>query len=493
MADQIILVENTGDWKPYFPKLPVMTAKDYLSKPESSAVGRNLRVLNLCRAYNHLSIGYYCSLLAESRRHRIIPSVHTLHDLNHKSIYSLNIESLDEPVQQALGKPRPGINTTAFTIDVFFGVCATKELQELTRQVFNVFPIPLLRIELQLQDVWRITSIQALHLHSLSLQQEELFIGALLGYISRRWRQPRARNNYRYDVAILHNPKEENPPSNSKALQNFIKAGRECGLHVELIENKDFGRLLEFDALFIRETTSVNNHTYQFAKKAESQGLVVLDDADSILKCNNKMYLDALLSSHRMRIPKTMIVDRDNLEWVDHEISYPIVIKIPDSSVDHGAYKVQSCEDLLGLANRLFTVSDLLLAQEFIHAEFDWCIGILHKTPLFVCQYGIAEQHGRICQIRTHTGRNATQSAIKTLSLHEAPETLIKTALKAANLIGNGFYGVDLKQTDKGLVVTAVNDNPHVNQGVEDLVLKEQLYQKIMDDFVLRLDRKRGK
>ena len=66
-------------------------------------------------------------------------------------------------------------------------------------------------------------------------------------------------------------------------------------------------------------------------------------------------------------------------------------------------------------------------------------------------------------------------------------------ALKAAGLIGNGFYGVDLKQTAKGVVVIEINDNPNIDHGVEDTVLKEELYRTIIEDFVWRLDRKRGK
>lgn len=493
MADPIILVENLNEWKPHFPKLPVITTKDYLSKAEYTTAGRNLRIFNFSRTYQHLSTGYYCSLLAETRRHRVLPNIRSLHTLSSQSIYSLSIENLEEPVQQALGKPRPGITTTAFTLDIFFGGCAAKELQELARQVFNILPIPLLQIELHLQDTWRITAVQALHLHSLSAQQEELFITALTNHISRRWRQLRARNHYRYDIALLHNPKEENPPSNSKALQHFIKAGRESGLHVELIESKDYGRLLEFDALFIRETTSIHHYSYQFAKKAESYGLIALDDADSILKCDNRIYVHELLNSHRVRVPKTLLVERDNLEWVDSEIGYPIILKTPDFSTAPGAYKVQDREQLMAMAERLFALSDILLAQEFIAAKFDWRVGMINKTPLFVCQYAITEQQGQMRQIRMPLGRNSSQNATKTLRLHEAPEALVKTALKAANLIGNGFYGVDLKQSDKGIFVMAINDNPYVNQGVEDGALKEQLYQKIMGDFLWRLDRKRGK
>lgn len=493
MADHIILVENPTDWKPHFPKLPVVAAKDYLAKPEYSSAGRNLRVLNLCRSYRYLSVGYYCSLLAEARRHRVIPSVRTLNDLSRKSIYSLDIEDLDDHVQQVLGKPRSGLTATAFELDIYFGQCPAKELQELARQLFGVFRAPLLRVEFRRQGQWRIATLKALHLHALSAEQEELFLGALTTYLSRRWRQPRARSNFRYDLAMLHNPREAMPPSNPKALQQFIKAGRECGVNIELIEKKDYGRLAEFDALFIRETTGIDHYTYQFAKKAESEGMVVLDDPDSILKCTNKVYLDELLRTHRIRTPKTVIVRRDNLERVDSEIAYPIVLKIPDGSFSRGVFKVNERAELVEIASRLFKSSDLVLAQEFLYTDFDWRIGILNRTPLFACQYFMSKEHWQIYNHAAGAELGAREGDSRTFRIEDAPEAVVKTATKAAGLIGNGFYGVDLKQTAKGVVVIEVNDNPNLDQGVEDAVLKEELYRLVIEDFVWRLDRKRGK
>jgi glutathione synthase/RimK-type ligase-like ATP-grasp enzyme len=366
-------------------------------------------------------------------------------------------------------------------------------LQELARQLFDAFRSPLLRVEFRLQGKWRIATIKALHLHSLSPEQEDLFLSALATYLSRRWRQPRARSNYRYDLAILHNLREALPPSNPKALQQFVKIGRECGVNVELIEKKDYGRLAEFDALFIRETTGIDHYTYPFAKKAESEGMVVTDDPDSILKCTNKVYLDELLRTHRIRTPKTVIVRRDNLERVDQEIPYPIVLKIPDGSFSRGIFKVTNRVELLDIAGKLFKSSDLVLAQEFLYTEFDWRIGILNKTPLFVCQYFMSKEHWQIYNHQPGQKRNLCAGDFKTFGVEDAPEVVVKTALKAANLIGNGLYGVDLKQTPRGVVVIEINDNPNIDHGVEDAVLKDDLYRKIIEDFVWRLDRKRGK
>ena len=61
-------------------------------------------------------------------------------------------------------------------------------------------------------------------------------------------------------------------------------------------------------------------------------------------------------------------------------------------------------------------------------------------------------------------------------------------AVKASNLIGNGLYGVDLKADDHGVYIIEVNDNPNLDAGVEDAVLKDELYNRVIAEFVGRLD-----
>lgn len=70
---------------------------------------------------------------------------------------------------------------------------------------------------------------------------------------------------------------------------------------------------------------------------------------------------------------------------------------------------------------------------------------------------------------------------------------MIDTALKAANLIGDGFYGVDIKQNGDSLYVIEVNDNPNLETGVEDAAEGEGLYQVILGEFVRRLDSRKAR
>lgn len=77
-----------------------------------------------------------------------------------------------------------------------------------------------------------------------------------------------------------------------------------------------------------------------------------------------------------------------------------------------------------------------------------------------------------------------------TLAVEAAPAAVVETAVRAANLIGEGLYGVDLKQTADGICVIEVNDNPSIDAGVEDAVLGDALYDRIMGEFLQRLKRR---
>ena len=68
----------------------------------------------------------------------------------------------------------------------------------------------------------------------------------------------------------------------------------------------------------------------------------------------------------------------------------------------------------------------------------------------------------------------------------------MKTALKAANLIGDGFYGVDIKESEGKFYVIEVNDNPNADFGIEDKVLRDDLYLRVMRTFLKRIEMKKA-
>jgi len=486
MSEHLLLVERKADWKEHFPDLPVAAIDDYLKEP-AEAYPPNLRVINLCRSQRYLSEGYYGSLLAEARGHRVVPSVRTLQDLSRKAIYSLDTEDIDRKVARVLGRSRAGLQPIVLELTVFFGQCAPREMQEIAGQLFSLFPAPMFKVEFRLQGQWQIHALKPFALNSLTPAQEGEFFSALDGYLKKPWRRPpRGARSHRYDLAILHNPDEQLAPSSPAALTRFVRAGRALGVDVELIQARDFGRLAEFDALFIRETTRIDHYTYRFARKAEAEGMVVIDDPNSILRCTNKVYLAERLAAQKLPTPKTVILNRDTILRAEELIGYPVVLKIPDGSFSRGVFKASSRSELESIAKKLLKESDLILAQEFVYTEFDWRIGVLNKKPLYASQYLMSRKHW---QIVNHEAKGGPRhGGFNTVDIGAAPAAVVRTAVKAANLIGDGLYGVDLKLTDRGVMVIEVNDNPNLDAGVEDKILGEALYRTLMEDFIRRLD-----
>jgi glutathione synthase/RimK-type ligase-like ATP-grasp enzyme len=80
---------------------------------------------------------------------------------------------------------------------------------------------------------------------------------------------------------------------------------------------------------------------------------------------------------------------------------------------------------------------------------------------------------------------------VETLLVEDAPRQVVRTALKAANPIGDGLYGVDLKQSRGRCYVIEVNDNPSIDAGYEDKRLKSGLYERIAQVFLDRVERRR--
>ncbi|MBN8482863.1 MAG: RimK family protein [Xanthomonadales bacterium] len=489
MSRLVIVVEKASDWGSYYPSDNVVAAQDYLKQPLGDDDERT-HVINLCRSYKYLGTGYYVSLLAEARGHKVIPSVRTINDLRRRSLYGLDIDDLNSQLGKFL--PAGGRDTTDFGILVYFGQTSHPALEDLARQVFEAFPCPILRIEFERERVWQIGAIKPTGLHTLSDEQEDAFAKTLDAFSKKLWRKPRARRKYRFDLAMLVDPAEAMPPSNKRALKQFVEAGAELGIEVDTLGRNDYQRLAEYDGLFIRETTALDNHTYRFANKAEKEDMVVIDDPGSILKCTNKIYLHDLMLSRKLPIPRTEILYRDDtrkLEDAVAKLGFPLVLKIPDGSFSRGIVKVEGADRLREAADALFQHTALVLAQEFMFTEFDWRIGILNREPLYACKYFMSRGHW---QIYNHGAKGTAKSGgFETLPVREAPADVVKLALRATAPIGDGLYGVDIKKSADRLALIEVNDNPSIDAGVEDAYLGDDLYRRIMAEFLRRMERKR--
>ncbi len=76
---------------------------------------------------------------------------------------------------------------------------------------------------------------------------------------------------------------------------------------------------------------------------------------------------------------------------------------------------------------------------------------------------------------------------VECIAIDQAPSGLLKTAVKATSLIGKSLYGVDMKEIDDKFYVIEINDNPNIDAGIEDKILKDKLYDTIMEVFLNKI------
>jgi glutathione synthase/RimK-type ligase-like ATP-grasp enzyme len=162
-----------------------------------------------------------------------------------------------------------------------------------------------------------------------------------------------------------------------------------------------------------------------------------------------------------------------------------MVVNIPDGSFSRGIVKVRDRGELKACIKDLFRKSALLLAQEFFYTDFDWRIGIFNNRPLYACRYYMVKNHW---QIYHHGKGRVASGGFATLPTFEVPRDVLRSALAATQPIGDGLYGVDVKERDGKGYVIEVNDNPNIDRGVEDKYLGDELYRLVMGEFLRRME-----
>lgn len=440
-----------------------------------------VRIINLCDTKTYLSQGYYCSLLAEARRHEVIPSVRMINMLRQgqeQGIWfkaeKVDVNDLNDGEQVQLLMCMGEVNDPRF--------------QKLASSMFSRYPVPLLSVSITCfgRDVR--VQLRRKGLKELNSEELDFCWQVLEQYARLTWRKQNKGKSYRWNMAMLVNPNEPNPPSNKAALNSFIRAGKKLGIQVDAVTAEDILHINHYDALFIRETTAIDHHTYRIACEAEENGLVVVDDPNSILRCCNKVFLHDAFNYQKVPSLKTIFVNstyNDSIELIESEFDYPVVLKMPEGSFSKGVFKINNRDELTAKLAILFKESALVLAQEFLYTEYDWRIGVLNGRALYACQYHMAKSHW---QIYNHGSKRNSTGGFETLPTFEIPRIVLNAALKGSAVVGKGLYGVDIKMSDNRAYVIEVNDNPNLDHGIEDKYLGEELYMQIMSEFLRQLE-----
>ncbi|WP_369999698.1 RimK family protein [Winogradskyella sp.] len=480
--NKYIVVNQPENWNFSTGTINVISSQDYLTNPKYALL-KNARIFNLCRDYAYQSKGYYVSLLAEARGHLPIPTTKNIVDLKTLKLVRIVSDEFDDEIQKSL----KNIKSREFTLSIYFGQNVAQKYKALSAQFYRHFQVPFLRVKFNYNNKWNVQSIKAISESEIPSEHIPSVHEFANQYFAKKRYDTAKVTNYDFDLAILVNPKDPAPPSNAKALKKFVDIAEKMNIYTEIIEPKDLSRLSSFDALFLRQSTEVNNEAYTFARKAQQEGIAIIDYPDAILKCCNKVYMAEALDNANISTPKTVIVHSNNRNSALEKIGLPCVLKAPDSTFSFGVKKAKSKEEFDSLVTDMLKESDLIIAQEFCPSDYDWRIGIIDNKPFYACKYYMAKGHWQIYNWKAKDKLDQDGDA-DCLAIEDVPKNVIDMAVKASKLMGLGLYGIDIKAIDGKLMVIEINDNPNIDFGVEDEYYGDKVYSDILLALKKRID-----
>ncbi len=257
--------------------------------------------------------------------------------------------------------------------------------------------------------------------------------------------------------------------SSSEQLTALIRcrdAAEEMGHSVEFIFPVDIRKIPHMDALFIRARTDPMNVTYVASRVAACAGIPVIDDPSSIQICSDKVNMYMRLEKAGVSIPRTLFLSKRDLhpgrvrEIMDG-LGTPLVLKEPSTSFSLRVEKVDDPVSFLRVARRFLKMSDWLVAQEYVQSTYDWRIGVLRGRFLYACKYIIPSQ---TFKIQDSVNGHVVYCTVESVPPDSVPGHIRDLGVAAGRAIGNGLYGVDIKDGERPCVIE-VNDNPSLEGG----------------------------
>jgi glutathione synthase/RimK-type ligase-like ATP-grasp enzyme len=495
--------------------IPTWSADEYL-EGKRDALQENAVVLNLCRSYQYLSKGYYVSLLADARGQKVFPTLEMIEEINNPFAYlralrETGLDTIDfkvlpgrrrllpkvivpeagkAEVLEATGKTGAGmryehVHHSYREVTSVFGKTREKPFRKQAAAIFKAYSFPLLRFRLyREEDGWKVGQIFPVPLQQLTPEEIDLFLDQFTkGAFVNAWQendQPKPQR-----IACLWDENDAFRASDEETLERFERVALKQGALFEIIGKNDLSRVAEYDALFIRTVTAIDHYSFAFAQTAESLGMPVIDDPESIIKCSNKVYLHELFKREGIPTPRTITVSRRTPMSDIERLGFPMIVKLPQGTFSAAVKKAVNWGELEAILAEMFKDSPLLIVQEFMTSDFDWRIGVLAGKILFACKYHLAKGHWQIA--RRFASGFTRFGRVEAVALGEVPAEVKELALRSACLIGESLYGVDIKDTASGPVVIEINDNPNIDIGDEDAVEKDRLYEEIIGVFLARI------
>ena len=348
----------------------------------------------------------------------------TIQDMKSQTVVRFVSDDLDDLIQNSLAP----IESDKFTLSIYFGRNLARRYDRLSLHLFNLF---------QCRCCGRSSPRMASGSCGRSARCRSTAFRRSIARSCSMWRPSisRARRaamqaqSAKYDLAMLVNAEEPLPPSDEKAIDTLRAGRRGRGLAYRL----DWPRRLRPAGRVRRPVHSRDDgrqpsHVPLRAARGDGRaGRCRRSRIDPAAR--TRFTWPSCWRGTRSRIPRSVIVNKDNIGSIGQELGFPCVLKQPDAAFSLGVVKVESQADARRVRREVpgqirpadrpgVPAHDLRLARRHLRSAAAVCLQVSHG-------HGPLADHRR-----TNRAGKRRYGRTETFPVQQAPRQVISTALR---------------------------------------------------------------
>jgi ribosomal protein S6--L-glutamate ligase len=252
----------------------------------------------------------------------------------------------------------------------------------------------------------------------------------------------------------------------------------ECDLLIEDGEYKvvyEHEYLMKPDYVIPRIGSSVTFYGSTVVRHFQKMGVPILSTSEGIVNSRDKFRSLQLLSESGIKIPKTYF--SNDLYYADRIVNnllgYPFIMKVLEGTQGEGVYLIKDADEAARLFSEHIRKRTKVILQEYI-AEFSGkdirvivVLGEVVASMMRIAQEG---------EFRSNIHKGG-KGVIVQLSEKEK-----EMSIRALEILGLGFGGVDILRSEQGSMIIEVNSSPGL-EGIEEAT-KIRIAEKLIESIV---------
>ncbi len=268
---------------------------------------------------------------------------------------------------------------------------------------------------------------------------------------------------------LFHNDVTPGVPE-AHEIMRFIEAGKRRGLKMDALRPRDFelivsterdwraeyagGKLPRPDFIIPRTGSETNYFTLAVIRQFERMGVAMINGAEAVEACADKLQTLQLLSAAGLPIPRTILAKFPvDVDVIERELGFPVVVKKLRSTRGAG---VVLCQDRSQFDDLASLLGDVGAQTDFIFQQY---IKSSHGRDVRLLVIG--DTVAAAMERRSPNGGFKSNISLGGIGVCiEPPPEMAQLAIDAARILRLDIAGIDVLYDENGYRICEANSSP---------------------------------